>query len=123
MTWNFNGLPVPGATNPTFTRANVQYTNAGTVSVTVVNLVGSVASQPAQLLVSPTILPGFALTNGLFQLRYEATPGQPVVFERATSLFDWSGLSTNASPTGTGQFTDPASGAAGPRTYRLRVAP
>lgn len=50
--WLFNDTNIVGATANPFTIANVQFTNAGNYSVIVTNLVGSVTSSVALLIVS-----------------------------------------------------------------------
>ena len=49
--WNFNGTNIVGATNPTLTLTNVQYSQAGNYTVLVTNLYGSILSSNATLLV------------------------------------------------------------------------
>ncbi len=55
--WRFNGTNLAGATNATLARSNVQTTNAGSYTVVVTNVAGSVTSAVATLtvLVPPTI--------------------------------------------------------------------
>ncbi len=55
--WNFNGTPLPNATNASLTRANVQSTDAGNYTVCVTNSWGSETSVVATLtvLVPPAI--------------------------------------------------------------------
>lgn len=50
--WRFNGLPLPGATGSSYTRANVQPGDAGNYSVVITNLAGSVVSTEALLTVA-----------------------------------------------------------------------
>ncbi len=56
--WRFNGSNIGGATASSFTRNNVQSTNAGSYSVLITNGVSAVTSSPAVLsvIVPPTIL-------------------------------------------------------------------
>ena len=49
--WQLNGTNLTGATDSLLVLANVQFTNAGTYSVVVTNLAGSVTSSNAQLIV------------------------------------------------------------------------
>ncbi len=49
--WSFNDLPLPSATNSTFTRTNVQPGHAGNYTVVITNLYGSVTSAAASLTV------------------------------------------------------------------------
>ncbi len=55
--WRLNGTTIPGATNLTYTRANVQATNAGNYTVVASNSSGSTTSAVAVLVISgpPTI--------------------------------------------------------------------
>jgi lysophospholipase L1-like esterase len=55
--WQFNGASIAGATASTFTIVNVQISDAGSYSVTITNVAGSVTSGPANLtvLVPPAI--------------------------------------------------------------------
>ena len=52
--WRFNSTNIVGATNSTFTRANVQPAHAGTYVVVITNVAGSVTSQIATLTVNNT---------------------------------------------------------------------
>jgi YD repeat-containing protein len=49
--WNFNGLPIPNATNQTFSLFNLDFTNQGNFSVAISNVVGTVVSSNAYLTV------------------------------------------------------------------------
>jgi hypothetical protein len=55
--WYFNGNPIPGATNPGYTRSGVQAGDSGAYVLTVTNLAGADSSDPATLLVNtaPTL--------------------------------------------------------------------
>ena len=47
--WRFNGLAVPGATNPALTLTNLQPAHAGSYTVTMTNPLGAITSPPAIL--------------------------------------------------------------------------
>jgi hypothetical protein len=72
--WRFNGVPISGATNSSYTLASVQPSNAGPYSVLVTNVFGSVLSSNAVLRVNlppvPIItvspLANFPCNNNLF---------------------------------------------------------
>jgi len=50
--WQFNGNNIPGATSPSLILNNLTYSNAGTYSVTLTNIAGSVTSSNATLTVT-----------------------------------------------------------------------
>ena len=47
--WNFNNIPIPGATNQTLSLFNLDFTNQGHYSVSISNIVGTVVSSNAYL--------------------------------------------------------------------------
>jgi hypothetical protein len=53
--WNFNGTPIPGATNATYTIPGATSANAGNYSVTVTSSIGSVTSSVAAVAVGSAI--------------------------------------------------------------------
>ena len=55
--WQYNGTPIPGATNQTYTISSVNTTHAGTYTVQVSNTSGSVLSSSALLTVDPVETP------------------------------------------------------------------
>jgi Immunoglobulin domain/Immunoglobulin I-set domain len=55
--WQFNGTPLPGATNASLLVSNAQTANAGSYSVIVTNGAGSVTSRPALLRVNTNVHP------------------------------------------------------------------
>src|SRR5205823_759772 len=58
--WRLNNNPISDATNDTFTIPSVQAANAGTYSVAVNNLIGTVASANAALVVADLQIVAFA---------------------------------------------------------------
>jgi hypothetical protein len=63
--WRFNGSPIPGATSPTLTLNNVQFSHAGSYSVVVSNVSGPVTSQSATLNVTePPVLLNISAVTG-----------------------------------------------------------
>ena len=49
--WNFNNIPIPGATNQTLSLFNLDFTNQGNYSVAISNVAGTVVSSNAYLTV------------------------------------------------------------------------
>ena len=54
--WNFNGTPIAGATNATYSITSAQSANAGSYSVTATNSAGSVTSAASVLTVNPVVV-------------------------------------------------------------------
>ena len=118
--WRFNGAAISGATNTSYTRSNVQFTNAGTYSVSVINLVGSAASSPANLMVRPRILSMQMTTNGTFQMSFAGVPNMSYAVERSTNTVNWSVAATMSSVSGQHQFSEAGAITNVSRIYRLR---
>ena len=89
--WRLNGTNLTAATNATFSRTNAQSSHAGSYSVVVSNLFGSVTSSVANLVVLST---------------------PPVVTNQPAFLSTLSGGSTNLSVAASGD---------GPFTYQWRL--
>ena len=105
--WQFNTASISGATASSYTRANVQLTNAGNYSVAVSNLAGSTTSSNATLTVvappgittQPATQSVAAGTNASFSVTASGTP--PLGYQwrfNGTNLSDGSQFSGSASP-------------------------
>jgi hypothetical protein len=78
--WRLNGGDIGGATGSSYTRSNVQRSDAGNYSVRVSNLAGTVFSADALLTV-----PQASVTGTLVSSTNPALPGQSVVFTMTLS--------------------------------------
>jgi hypothetical protein len=111
--WKFNGTNIGGATASSYTRNNAQPADAGSYSVVVTNVAGSVTSSNAMLTVNvPPVITGFSPAAG--------PPGTNVTltganFLGATAVL-LNGLPLQATPTNnsTLQFAVPANATTGP---------
>jgi hypothetical protein len=122
--WRFNGVNIPGATNPAYLRPAATFTNGGLYSVAMQNIAGSAQSAPAELIVRPVFTGGTRLTNGAFRVFYNGTPGKGYVLEStllATNVWTSVTAATNAAVAG--QLLDPGATNEAHRLYRLRVGP
>jgi hypothetical protein len=111
--WNFNGLPLPGATSSALTLTNVQMAQAGGYSVLVTNIAGSVTSVAASLTVAlPTVTLTVDSTAALsptgFTFRVSVPTGLTYVIQASSDFQTWTPIATNVSATGSDTFTDPA---------------
>jgi len=126
--WRKNGTPIPGATDSSYTVANAQPGDAGSYSVEVSNVAGTVTSADAVLTVSELTAPRIdligLLAGGQVQLQVSGAPGHYAV-EATADLREtviWTEL-TNYTTTGTSfQFVDPETGLT-QRFYRVRLMP
>lgn len=62
--WNLNGAPISGATSATLTLSNVAASNAGDYTVDVSNIIDTVRSQTATLVVSPAPTTPVGINSG-----------------------------------------------------------
>ena len=127
--WYFNtNTLLANATNAFLTLINIQATNAGTYSVTVSNVVGSVTSTNALLMVSAGTparpqLSSFGYDNGTFSLTVNGDTGPDYIVQASTNLTDWASIFTNHSPTPPFIWTDSAASNFSQRFYRIRLGP
>ena len=123
--WRFNGVNLGGATEPTYTRVNVQPTHAGSYSVVVANGAGAVTSQGADLTVRPKIVSARMTPEGVM-LTLQGTPGRSYAVEMQPGLGEggaWQTLGTVSNATVESQFLDTTLNGAPQRVYRLRLLP
>jgi hypothetical protein len=127
--WYFNTTtPLANATNAFLTLINIQATNAGTYSVTVSNVAGSVTSTNALLTVSAGTparpqLSGFGYNNGTFSLTVSGDPGLDYIVQASTNLTDWTSIFTNHSPIPPFVWTDLVASNFSQRFYRIQLGP
>jgi len=123
--WRLNGSSIVGATNSSYTRANVQLSDAGNYSVVVTNVLGIAASANAVLTVNlPQAVPA---TLGLFRFLPGGQPQFTIVgnlndryiIEFSSNLLDWIEV-TNVS--GMAQYIDMESSNRPRRFYRSKLA-
>jgi uncharacterized repeat protein (TIGR01451 family) len=107
--WQFNGIPLPNATNATLVLPNVHTNNAGSYRVVVTNSVGSVTSMAAMLTVTNPAPPSMAaatMTLNGFTFQLSVPAGHTYVILATTNLQDWIPIFTNVVLTGSVAFTD-----------------
>jgi GH25 family lysozyme M1 (1,4-beta-N-acetylmuramidase) len=125
--WLFNGTNLAGATTASYTRTNVQYSQAGNYSVLVSNLAGFVVSSNALLTILPAAPAAFQLAalqpDGSLDLTLSGDAGATYFVETSTNLVDWSAL-TNVSLSGPIiQFNVGPATSEPQRYFRARSAP
>ncbi len=123
--WRFNGTNIAGASVSSYTRVNAQAADAGSYSVVISNLAGTVTSAEAMLAVVQPVPPridSISLTaEGRAQLQVSGAPGHYAV-DGASNLTDWAELA-RVTNSGSGfQYLDPETGLT-ERFYRVRLVP
>jgi uncharacterized repeat protein (TIGR01451 family) len=124
--WWFNGTPLAGATNSVLSLNNVQAVYAGSYSVVVANIAGSVSSPAANLTVTnpPTSLSvsnSMGLTSGGFSFVLSVPAGATYVILASSDMQNWAPIATNVAATSSVVFTDPAATNNIVRFYRAMV--
>ncbi len=88
--WQFQDTPLPGATDPSYTRAEVQDADAGQYTVIVTNIAGVAISDPATLTVIPPVPAQFQLLqplpDGRVQLTWMGETNWPYYLQAATNV-------------------------------------
>jgi alpha-tubulin suppressor-like RCC1 family protein len=122
--WQSNGTNLVDATNATLTLNNITPDQAGTYSVTVTNLAGSVTSSNAILSVYATAaatLGGYSFSGDTgFQFQVAGVPGFNYAVQESTNLIDWISLITNTAPF---SFTDANATNSPQQFYRTLYVP
>ncbi len=97
--WQFNGVNITSATSSVLVLAPVQLTNAGSYSLVISNVIGSVTSLPAWLSVlppPPTEMQIHAsIQSGLLVASFYSIPGRTYTIEYATTLSSGWAVLTN----------------------------
>lgn len=95
--WRLNGTNIPNATASSYTRTNVQASDAGNYSVVIWNAVGPTTSSDATLTVdtSPVRLTSSLLSNGSLNLHIEGPLIATYIVQSSTDLKTWTSISTN----------------------------
>ena len=131
--WRKSGTNIPGATNATLTIINVQPGDAGSYTVTVSNIVGTVTSNAATLTVNvaPTISTQPASqtvnagTTATFTVGATGTPAPGYQWRKdgvaITGATSATLTLTNVAPTAAGSYTVVVTNAAGPITSAAAV--
>jgi hypothetical protein len=123
--WRFNGTNITDATASACTRNNVQINDAGSYSVVVSNIAGTLASDDAVLTVTQPPPPHIdlisLLPDGQIQLQVSGLPGHYAV-EAATNLVDWADLTNFVTTDAAFQYLDLETSLS-QRFYRIRRMP
>ena len=123
--WRFNGANISGATNATYARINAQFGDAGSYSVLITNVAGSVASSNAILAVTaprPVIQSIAFIGTQSVRITWSAVSNATYQLQSSTNLLpnNWAGL--GAPVTATASTASATNGVAGVQRQFYRVA-
>ena len=121
--WRFNGTNLANATGSSYAVFGARPADAGTYSVVIANIVGSITSSNAVLTVftnSASSLTVLAYSTNGFQMSITGATGGLYAVQSSTNLTVWSCLQTNTSPF---TFTDTNSRNYPVRYYRAGYLP
>jgi hypothetical protein len=99
--WQFNGTDIADATGASLILTNAEPEEAGTYSLIVSNIAGSITNSATLSVYSTpaaTLILAPALSPDHFQFAITGVPGFNYVVEASTNLLDWEPLLTNTSP-------------------------
>jgi hypothetical protein len=129
--WQFNGMPIPGATSTNYTVMNAQDSDAGVYTVVITNAVGMTNADATLMVVNPTVqlISPMWVTNGFrfsTDLKAPGSTNLVVVLDlKATTNFvDWLLLDSFAfsfSGETVISFTDQNAAAFSRRFYRANL--
>ncbi|HXR05519.1 MAG TPA: immunoglobulin domain-containing protein, partial [Verrucomicrobiae bacterium] len=124
--WSFNSTAVSDATNASLTLTHIQTTNAGSYTVVVTNMAGSITSAVATLTVTnPVVILSPASGGGLppngFTFQLSLPTGLTYVILVSTDFQVWTPIATNLATSGSVIFTDTAAADYPTRFYRAMV--
>ncbi len=124
--WRFNGTNLAGATLASYTRTNVQYSQAGAYSVVVSNVAGVLVSSNALLSIlpaAPAVFQTSVQLDGTLVLSLSGDAGATYFVETSTNLINWSALTNVSLSAATIQFNIGPTAPEAQRYFRARSAP
>ncbi|MDB6125119.1 MAG: Fibronectin type domain protein [Pedosphaera sp.] len=125
--WNLNGNALAGATTSSYAIASVQSNQAGTYSVVITNVAGTVNSSNAVLTVtvpqSAHIDQIITTPEGGLQMILSGETGGSYTIEGSSNLVSWVTVTNVVNSSGTTEFTDGSVTNNPLRFYRARLEP
>lgn len=122
--WLFNGMLLPGATNPALSFTNFQATNAGTYSVIVSNFAGMITNVVAVVSPAPEMRLNYSMvvTGGVPRVQLKGPLTNQIAIEATSDLINWSEVRVydHVMPF---DFVDMDSRALPQRYYRAMLSP
>lgn len=125
--WRFNGTNIVNATGTSYTRTNAQYADAGSYSVAITNLAGSITSTNALLTILPAAPAQFQvvemLPDGTLQWTLTGDSGATYFVQTSTNLQNWVAFTNVTLINGSATFNAGGATNDGRRYFRARSGP
>ena len=120
--WRTNGIPIPGATAPSFSKTNIAAGDAAAYDVIVTNAYGSVISAAASISVQPLTQPTISqdpqgrvlYASGLLSLTVQASGGD--------LAFQWQKNGTNVAGATNASYVVPHASSSDAGTYQVSIS-
>jgi hypothetical protein len=124
--WSLNGTALSAATTSALKLKKVQATDAGSYTVVVTNVAGSITSSGASLTITNPaitlfIAGGEGMTSNGFTFQFLVPVGLTYVILASTNNQDWTAIATNVALTASVVFTDTLAAGYSSRFYRATV--
>jgi hypothetical protein len=126
--WCLNAAALPGATNSALAVQNVETTNAGSYTVVVTNVAGSITSQAAALTVTDTnvtlsVPEGAGMVSNAFTFQLSLPEGSTYVVFATSDFQNWTAVETNVATNASMVFTDTNASSYPNRFYEVVASP
>jgi hypothetical protein len=122
--WSFRGTNIAGATNASLMLTNISDGNFGTYQVIVTNMIGSVLSTPAELVLEQALqFTSQRMDADGFHLSIQGPAGTNYVVECSVNLSAWIPVCTNCTQTGLFGHVDTGAKTNVHLFYRVRPVP
>lgn len=106
--WQFDGVNISGATDNTYTIANLQQSQSGSYNVIVTNKLGRISSSNAVLVIQTPYILQPILQNQTISISFPALLGTNYTIESSADLIHWTPRTNFTATTPAVLFSDPA---------------
>ena len=121
--WYFGSAAIAGATSSSYTKTNAQPADSGFYHLSASNLVTSVTSSNAALIVATIKLGAPQFVGGVLQFSFTGASGPGYTVQSSSNLVNWVTLANLTNTNGTVLFNDTVNTNSPTEFYRVLAAP